>query len=226
MVEGSLESSYVKFLVDSGAAVSVVDESILPQEARQRLRPSTSHTIGANGMPLDVVGRASLMVTLASFRQSHDFLIVRNLSVGCLLGADFLLQHGAIVDCTKRKLSLPGGEIPIISRLRPRNIDQSDPVTCIVAIAETVEVPGRTVQLISGKLTGGESWMEEGYRPNRSADLQWSAKTSRSCSCPRCCRSSHRGCPSGVEHCSRTVEALQGHPDRTVYPEEIHLSSR
>ena len=151
-VEGSVGSSCVKFLVDSGAAGSAIDRALLPRDIHHRINPSSSETIGANGMPLDVVGRIPLEVTLGEFRQTHDFVVVRNLSVDCLLGADFLLRHGAVVDCTSRRLSLAGTEVPIISQ--PRRTDEGEPVTCIVTIPSTVEVPGRTVRLIQGKLSG------------------------------------------------------------------------
>ena len=160
-MEGSVGSNSVKFLVDSGAAVSAVDQAILPPDIHRRINPSSSETIGANGMPLDVVGQIPLEVTLGEFRQTQDFVVVRNLSVDCLLGADFLLRHGAVVDCASRQLVVAGTEVPIISQSRITN--QSNPVTCIVTIPATVEVPGRTVQLIHGKLSGSvDPGVEEG----------------------------------------------------------------
>ena len=39
--------------------------------------------------------------------------------------------------------------------------DQSIPVTCIVCLSKTIEVPGQTVQLIRGKLSGS---MDPGVR--------------------------------------------------------------
>ena len=159
-VEGSVGSRCVTFLLDSGAAVSVIDQAILPQDIQHRIDPFSAETIGANGMPLDVVGHVPLEVTLGEFQQKQDFVVVRNLSVDCLLGADFLFRHGAVVDCTSRRLSLAGTEIPIISHSRMSS-DQSKPVTCIVCLPKTIEVPGRTVQLIPGKLSGS---MDPGVR--------------------------------------------------------------
>ena len=101
-VEGSVGSSCVTFMIDSRAAVSAIDQDMIPQDIYDQITPSSSDTIGANGIPLDVVGRIPLEVTLRDFRQTQDFVVVRNLSVGCLLGADFLCRHGAIVDCTSR----------------------------------------------------------------------------------------------------------------------------
>ena len=150
-VEGSVGSSCVTFLIDSGAAVSAIDQDMIPQDIYDQITPSSSDTIGANGVPLDVVGRIPLEVTLRDFRKTQDVVVIRNLSVGCLLGADFLCRHGAIVDCTSRRLTLAGTEIPIISQ--PKMANQSKTVTCIITLPKTVEVPGRTVQLIPGRLS-------------------------------------------------------------------------
>ena len=56
-VEGSVGSSCVTFLIDSGAAVSAIDQDMIPQDIYDQITPSSSDTIGANGIPLDVVGR-------------------------------------------------------------------------------------------------------------------------------------------------------------------------
>ena len=50
-------------------------------------------TMSANGTPLDVVGQATLLVTLEDFQVQQQFIVVKDLSVDCLLGADFLVTH-------------------------------------------------------------------------------------------------------------------------------------
>ena len=46
--------------------------------------------MGANGMPLDVVGRAKIAVSLGSFSTEEEFIVIRNLTVDCLLGVDLV----------------------------------------------------------------------------------------------------------------------------------------
>ena len=36
----------------------------------------------------------------------HQFIVVNNLTVDCLLGADFLQMHGAVLDCCSNTLSV------------------------------------------------------------------------------------------------------------------------
>ncbi len=66
---------------------------------------------------------------------------------------------------------------------RSRNATKCNRITCIVTIPETVEVPGRTVQLMSRKLTGV---IEAGIEEDGNTKLRWGAKTPDGCSCPIC----------------------------------------
>ena len=43
----------------------------------------------------------------------QELIIVKNLTVICLLRTDFLIQHGAIVDCKSGQLSLAHVNLPI-----------------------------------------------------------------------------------------------------------------
>ena len=124
---------------------------VLPQEYRQKLTKSPG-AVGANGVPLDVVGRAKLAVSLGPFTSEEEFTVIRNLTVDCPLGADFLKDHGAIMDCRSSTLSIGKKSrchIPMI-------IGQRQATTSNVAvIAHTnMEIPGRTIQLIQGELKG------------------------------------------------------------------------
>ena len=62
--------------------------------------------VGANGTPLDVVGQTTVTLQLGNFKVDHQFIVVRNLTVDCLLGADFLPQHSSILDCHINTLSV------------------------------------------------------------------------------------------------------------------------
>ena len=66
--------------------------------------------LGANVHLLDVKGWIETPVRLGAFYAVHPFVIVQDLTVDCLLGADFLTEHGAVIDCHYATLSL-GREI-------------------------------------------------------------------------------------------------------------------
>ena len=78
-----------QILVDSGAAISAVHQELVPEGCTWDTE-NLHETVGANGMPLEVIGRVTLLVKLGDFQADQEFTVVRNLSVDCLLGANFL----------------------------------------------------------------------------------------------------------------------------------------
>lgn len=89
--------------------MSIARYDFLPEEYCQKLVESTG-AVDANGMPLDVVGKVKIAVSLGSFSTEKDFTVIRNLTLDCLLGADFLKEHGTVMDCRTSTLSI--GEKP------------------------------------------------------------------------------------------------------------------
>ena len=61
--------------------------------------------VGTKGLPLDVTRWTTLTVSLRSFESEQEFLVICNLTVDCLLVADFLMKHGAVMDCRTSTLS-------------------------------------------------------------------------------------------------------------------------
>ena len=157
------------FLLDSGAAVSVVCYAVLSEEMQQRIKRSSSMVIGANGVPLEVVGRVTANVVLGKFHHDQEFIVVRELTVQCLLGADFMEKHGVVIDYRTRCIQLGQDlvEIPIIGS----NTDRVTPPCSdkVVVVSEDVQIPGHSILLLEGKIKGdegrgciGEGLIEEG----------------------------------------------------------------
>ena len=150
-------------MLDSGAAVSVVRYEFLADKQRQRLSKSAG-AVGANGLPLDVAGQTTLTVSLGSFKSEQEFLVIRNLTVECLLGADFLMKHGAVMDCRTSTLSLGNTsrfEVPMFMEQRRSPGDGHSSDSMAVRASEDMEIAGRTVQLIQGELHGHFGGCEE-----------------------------------------------------------------
>jgi len=99
-------SSSIKFLLDTGAPVSVVRYDILGDPFQQKIIATQSATFGANGSPLKVLGQITLPVVLDNFNFSHPLIVVKQLSVPGILGADFLVEHKATFDCNEGTLWL------------------------------------------------------------------------------------------------------------------------
>ena len=152
-VDGYIDKTPTQFLLDSGAAMSVVNYNVVRE---QPITKVNTCAVGANGTPLDVVGQTTVTLQLADFRVDHEFTVVHSLTTDCLLGADFLQRHGAILDCCNNTLSLGQALktiIPINLAKQPSSPPNSHgPVTSSICVACDIEIPGRTVQLISGQV--------------------------------------------------------------------------
>jgi len=61
---GLLGDLSVQFLLDTGAAVSVVCYDSLGEPLQQHINPIQEATFGANGSPLDVVGQVKATIKL------------------------------------------------------------------------------------------------------------------------------------------------------------------
>jgi len=151
-VNGLVNNVSTNFLVDSGAAVSVVHTNLV------KGCPITKQgglAVGANGIPLDVVGKTVVTVTLGNFTVNHTFTVVNNLTVDYLLGADFLERYAAVLDCGHNTLVV-GREskvvIPLILQHHRALSDSSQAVNLVVRAQRDLDIPPRSVQLVMGML--------------------------------------------------------------------------
>ena len=139
-------------MLDSGAAISVVNYDVVRHKAITKV-PTCA--VGANGAPLDVIGQTTVTIQLGDFKVDHPFTVVHNLTVDCLLGADFLQKHDTILDCCNNTLTV-GKEskikVPLDLHKQISSLDTSGTTSVNVCSLLDMEIPARTIQLISGEL--------------------------------------------------------------------------
>ena len=151
------------FIVGVKSYMEVSNETSDISSARKEMTKTAPLTVGANGLPLDVLGSVSLEVNLDSISASHVFIVAMKLTVDCLLGIDFLSKHGAVLDCARNTLSFHcntgKGGMEVVLPTHEEGV-------FVVSIAETVHVPARSGMIVKGKvecsglLTGRESFIE------------------------------------------------------------------
>ena len=116
--------------------------------------------VGANGAPLDVIGLTTLTVSLESFTTQQKFTVVRQLTVDCLLGADFLQNNNAMIDYHTKTLTVGKQKrhsIPLTLGRQPHQQEESMSKDVIVRCPKDLSIPGRTIQLITGKVDSHHS---------------------------------------------------------------------
>ena len=146
---GFANQSPTRFLIDSGAAVSVVRLTSLSDDDRKVINKTESSAVSANGTPLDVKGEIKLMVSMGSFTCEHTFIVICDLAVDYLLGADVLKKYEAIIDCKSSKLALGAHVIPIYTEQQTRPLSTYFVEKIPVTVIYTQEIPGQTVQLVT-----------------------------------------------------------------------------
>ena len=157
-VQGLILQLPVDCLIDSGASISLVSRHILNTHQLGSISSlELPLALGANGSPLSVMGKVELPIRLGSFHSKHVFVVVEKLVVDCILGADFLFNHGAILDCAHQTLQLcKRGRAPshiVLSGavFKPKRRDCFD-----VRVRDDVVVEGRHVMYISAELQTGQ----------------------------------------------------------------------
>ena len=152
MVRGLVGDRATTMLVDTGSAVTILLESVWREAGAQlELTPATRPVVAANGKELEVIGQSMVTIHVGGLHVSHCALIARGVTQECLLGADFLVQHGCIVDLRAMTLSAGGESSPLLFRSRHKQVD----VYC-VSIAKTTTVPARHQMPIPARVSAGK----------------------------------------------------------------------
>ena len=114
----------INFLVDSGAELSVIPK----QFSNSALKADNScHLIAANGSPIKSYGTSNLELSLGLRRTFSHIFVVADVTHP-ILGADFLHEHGLLLDIQQKRLfdtktlrvnaiahQIPNPEIPSIA---------------------------------------------------------------------------------------------------------------
>jgi len=112
-VTGVVNNVSVKFMIDTGAAVSLIKkdvwEKIVPKGG-EHLEAWTKNIVGVEGSPLSVLGAN---ITLAGTVVSGDFLVAQALSAEAIMGLDFLEIQGCVINTGQSVIHLKGQAIAL-----------------------------------------------------------------------------------------------------------------
>ena len=125
-------------LIDTGASVSLVPISMVV--GKPLLPCSVNVDLQAvNGTRLQVLGEVDLLVGLDHWVAPHRFMVVPT-DTGPILGSDFLLHHGMIVDLKRGRLDWIGGSLQL-KRDVPEERNE-DVQKCSLVLETQVQTPG------------------------------------------------------------------------------------
>lgn len=101
---------------------------------------------GVTGDPLDSVGSISVNLSIAHKPKTHALQVVRNCTKPLILGWDFLVANGIIVDTRNMALLVDDKVVPLVSP------HQYVPKLTDMTVSSTVTIPAMSEMVISAKL--------------------------------------------------------------------------
>ena len=120
-VSAQLNGQSIKALVDTGAAISVIDKEVLQEVYKEQFPKLQTDNLGdvktVSGEALPVLGMFTTALDIANRSYSCTFIVVQDLPYDALLGRDFLRENGAIINLKESTLRLDGkGDEPYPER--------------------------------------------------------------------------------------------------------------
>ena len=109
-VIAQLNGQSIKALVDTGAAISVIDKDVLQDVYKEQVLQLQTDNLGdvktVRGEALPVLGMFTTPLDIANGSYSCTFVVVQDLAYDALLGRDFLQENGAIINLKESTLQL------------------------------------------------------------------------------------------------------------------------
>ena len=118
MIKIRLADRFVDALVDTGAAITVLNASVL---SGNNFSPSveespTENIVTVSGEKLPILGMVRLPIEIGNKSYDTELQVVENFSYDLVLGKDFLCKNNAIIDLKEGKLQLSGSDSIPLSR--------------------------------------------------------------------------------------------------------------
>jgi hypothetical protein len=111
LLGGTVNGKECDWLVDTGADVSVIDVSLLPQGVE--LQPSPVKVHGFMGTAIPSLGIASVDLTAGPYSARHDVMVFDGFKPKALLGMDILNAAKAVVDIHTREIRMRGRAVSL-----------------------------------------------------------------------------------------------------------------
>eukprot|EP00118_Oscarella_pearsei_P022435 m.259562 g.259562 ORF g.259562 m.259562 type:complete len:908 (+) comp40423_c1_seq7:203-2926(+) len=146
VTRGKVKDAQLDCLVDTGATVSLIPVTLVTQPTEQL--QGAREVKGVDGRSLDIVGTVKLDLTLGDWGTRHEFLVTTAELTGPILGTDFLLAHGMVVDLGRRQLRWPEHAVELMT-------PAADSLK-YVALLEDAQLEGEEIAVVRGKMVDAE----------------------------------------------------------------------
>ena len=176
-IDVSIQGEKAKFLVDTGATVTLVSDTLykkLPASVRPKLHEVNQTIMSANGTALSVHGKAEFNIGIDQLTY-HNEAVVANLKADGILGLDFMKRNHCKVDISNEILDVNG---------QNKRMTVEGSLGCYrITAAKTVSIPPRSEIIVPGKVCVPEGsslpYCESIVEPVDKSNKQHSTLTAR-----------------------------------------------
>ena len=135
MVDGRVEGRNCHLTVDTGSEISIIRHGLFQSMSRINLQPQIGWLRTATGERTPTHGWSKVELGIGRLKMSHN-MAVADIKGECILGTDFLIPHGCVVDLKDSVLTIRGEQVPL---QKPR---QAVILTCCrVKLESNVDLP-------------------------------------------------------------------------------------
>lgn len=139
IVEVFVDGAHAYALVDTGAAVSVIDAKLC-RKLRKVTTPLDMFLRAANGEPVRPIAACTARLKIAEDHYIVEFIVLSSCSHDIILGWDFLSRNRAVIDCARSELELlPFFEQPY---------DHTNQAAHKLVVKEDTDIPPTTAVLL------------------------------------------------------------------------------
>ena len=147
-----------KFLVDTGAAVSILSQDMyrkIPSHKRPAFQETDIIVRGVSGNQLEVTGVAQVPVVFQGALFMQDFLIA-DIPLEAILGQDMLMKNQGRLDLGRLTLRLKGTDLPCWTQ-------GEENVSCRVIVKEMAHIPYQAERFVPVTITNPGYLPEAGF---------------------------------------------------------------
>jgi len=144
------ETPSVKFMIDTGAAVSLIREDVWTRitEGNVALSPwEGCQLVGAEGSKIEIRGVTTLVFSIAGQKVEGEFLVTTRLNSEAILGLDFLEQNQCIINAEQHTVHLRGVAVAIGTGARKTAFPVEQ--LCLPALDRLVVPPLSEVEIMA-----------------------------------------------------------------------------
>ena len=133
-----LFSKFVYAVADSGSTISLVSKDILPASSLESLEEYTGKIVAAEGSSLDSLGQLKTQVCIADKELQIDMVVVDNLKETLLIGTDFFVQNGCVLNFGNLSFTIGETTVPLLT------VKDSFETVYKTVVQKTVTIPANS----------------------------------------------------------------------------------